>query len=121
VVKGAPDWLAVETKVLALLAGAGEIALDDAFDAPKGTPVALTPAGEIYLPLEGLIDVAAERARLTKEIDKIRIEVKKCEGKLGNAGFVDRAPPEVVAQEKARLAEWQAKLSQLSDMLSALA
>ncbi|MCP5546681.1 MAG: valine--tRNA ligase [Akkermansiaceae bacterium] len=120
VAKGAPAWLAAETKVLALLTGAGEIDIDGGYDAPKGTPVSLTPIGEIYLPLEGLIDVEAERTRLTKEIEKIRIEVKKCEGKLGNASFVDRAPAEVVEQEKQRLAEWQAKLGQLGDMLAAL-
>jgi valyl-tRNA synthetase len=121
VVKGAPEWLAAETKVLALLCGAGEIVLDPGYEGPKGTPVSLTPVGEIYLPLEGLIDVEAERTRLTKEIEKIKIEVKKCEGKLGNASFVDRAPPEVVEQEKARLADWRAKLAQLGDMLAALA
>ena len=46
---------------------------------------------------------------------------QKCEGKLGNASFVDRAPPEVVAQENARLADWRAKLVQLGEMLAALA
>ncbi len=121
VVKGAAAWLPEETKVLALLAGAGEIVLDSTYDAPKGTPAALTPVGEVYLPMEGLIDVEAERVRISKEIEKIKIEVKKCEGKLGNASFVDRAPAEVVEQEKARLADWQAKLAQLGEMLSALA
>ncbi|MEY4243159.1 MAG: hypothetical protein RLZZ245_744 [Verrucomicrobiota bacterium] len=121
VIKAAPSWLAAETKVLALLVGAAEITLDSAFDAPKGTPAAVTPIGEIYMPLEGLIDVEAERVRLTKEISNIQIEVKKCEGKLGNASFVDRAPPEVVEQEKARLEEWKTKLVQIGDMLAALA
>jgi valyl-tRNA synthetase len=121
IVKGAVDWLAEETKVLALLAGAAEIVLDSSYEAPKGTPAALTPVGEVYLPMEGLIDVEVERVRISKEIEKIRIEVKKCEGKLGNASFVDRAPPEVVEQEKARLADWQAKLAQLGEMLAALA
>jgi valyl-tRNA synthetase len=121
VIKGAPDWFDTESKVLSLLCGAGEIILDSSYDAPKGTPVALTPVGEVYLPLEGLIDVEAERVRLTREIDKIVKEVAKAEGKLGNASFVDRAPAEVVEQEKARLAEWQAKLAQLREMVSALA
>jgi valyl-tRNA synthetase len=119
-VKGAVDWLSEETKVLALLAGASEIVLDSAYEAPKGTPAALTPVGEIYLPMEGLIDVEAERIRLTKEVEKIRIEVKKCEGKLGNASFVDRAPADVVEQEKARLAEWKERLEQLGAMITAL-
>ena len=73
------------------------------------------------MPLEGLIDIEAERARLTKEISLTEIEVKKCEGKLGNASFVDRAPPEVVVQENARLDDWKAKLVQLGEMLAALA
>jgi valyl-tRNA synthetase len=73
------------------------------------------------MPLEGLIDVAAERLRLTKEIEKIQGEVKKSEGKLGNASFVERAPPEVVEQEQARLVEWRTKLAQLGEMLAALA
>ena len=121
VVKGAVDWLPQETKVLALLAGAAEIVLDSSYESPKGTPAALTPVGEVYLPMEGLIDIEAERIRISKEIEKIKIEVKKCEGKLGNASFVDRAPPEVVVQEKERLADWQGKLTQLSEMLSSLA
>ncbi len=121
VVKGASDWLPTETKVLAQLVGAAEISLDSTYDAPKGTPAAVTPVGEIYLPMEGLIDVEAERARLTKEMERIHLEVKKCEGKLGNASFVDRAPPDVVAQEKARLDDWRTKLGQLAEMLAALA
>lgn len=120
IVKSAAGWLDQETDVLALLAGAAEIRLDDSYEAPKGTPAAITPVGEVYLPLEGLIDVEAERIRLSKEIDKLSKEVTKCESKLSNASFVDRAPAEVVEQEKARLAEWKGKLAQLSDMLNAL-
>ena len=121
VIKAAPEWLAAEIKVFGLLVGAAEILLDSSYDAPKGTPAAVTAVGEVYMPLEGLIDVEAERVRLSKEITSIQIEVKKCEGKLGNASFVDRAPPEVVEQEKARLEEWKAKLIQLGEMLAALA
>jgi valyl-tRNA synthetase len=120
VIKSAPDWVADEVNVLALLAGAGEIILDSSYEAPKGTPAAVTAAGEVYMPLEGLIDVPAERARLSKEILSIELEVKKCEGKLGNASFVDRAPAEVVEQEKARLGEWNAMLVQLAEMIAAL-
>ena len=120
VVKGAPDWLAGETAVLALLVGAGTIDLDDAATAPKGTPAALTPVGEVMMPLEGLVDVEAERARLGKEIEKIVAELAKSEGKLKNPSFVDRAPEAVVAQERARLDEWKAKLSQLREMLTGL-
>jgi valyl-tRNA synthetase len=116
VIKPAVSWLAEEIDVLALLAGAAEIRLDAGYEAPRGTPVAITELGEIFLPLEGLIDVEAEKQRLTKEIEKLSKEVSKCEAKLSNASFVDRAPAEVVEQEKARLAEWRGKLVQLTEM-----
>ena len=119
-VKGAKTWLGGELKVLALLVGCEAIEIDEAYDAPKGTPAALTPVGEFYMPMDGLIDIEAEKARLTKEIAKIQGEKKKSEGKLGNASFVDRAPAEVVEQEKQRLEEWNAKLAQLEEMLSSL-
>ena len=121
IVKAAPEWLAGEIQVLALLVGAEEITIDSSYQAPKGTPAAVTGIGEVYLPLEGLIDVEAERARLTKEISATELEVTKCAGKLGNASFVDRAPPEVVEQEKARMEEWKVKRVQLGEMLAALA
>jgi valyl-tRNA synthetase len=58
------------------------------------------------IPLEGLIDVGAEKTRLAKEIARIEGEVRKCEGKLGNANFVANAPAEVVEQERQRIADW---------------
>jgi valyl-tRNA synthetase len=120
IIKNAVAWFSEEKPVLAILSGAGEIVIDDAYDAPKGTPVALTAIGEIYLPLEGLIDVEAEKVRLAREIAKIEQEVTRSEAKLSNESFVARAPAEVVEQEKARLEEWRGKLVQLRDMLAGL-
>lgn len=120
VAKGYPDWLEGEKDVLALLAGAGEIRLDPSFQAPKGTPASLTDVGEIAMPLEGLIDVEAEKIRISKEIERIGMEESKSKGKLGNASFVERAPAAVVEQEKKRLEEWGSKLGQLKEMLAAL-
>ena len=105
---------------LALLAGAKEAAVDNDYEAPKGTPTALTPFGELFLPLEGLVDVEAERNRITKELEKITKEITKSTAKLSNASFVDRAPAAVVDQERARPNEWEAKKAQLENMLSAL-
>ena len=105
---------------LSILANAKSVTRDAAYSAPKGTPAALTPLGELFLPLEGLIDVEAEKERLGKELDKIAREIAKSSSKLGNAGFVERAPAEVVDQEKARLADWEAKQAQLKGMLDSL-
>lgn len=105
---------------LALLAGAQSVTCDASYEAPKGTPATLTPLGELFLPLEGLVDVDAERSRITKELEKISKEISKSEAKLGNPGFVDRAPAQVVDQERARLDEWKAKRDRLTTMLAAL-
>lgn len=105
---------------LALLAGAQSAACNAEYAAPKGTPTALTPLGELFLPLEGLVDVEAERTRISKELEKITKEIAKSKAKLGNASFVDRAPAAVVDQERARLADWEAKQAQLQNMLTSL-
>ena len=120
VIKPVADWVAEETDTLALLAGAGKIELQSDYDAPKGTPAAVTDVGEVYMPLEGLIDVEAEKSRLDKEIAKVAKEVQKSESKLGNAAFVDKAPAALVDREKERMEEWRQMLGQLEEMRSAL-
>ena len=106
---------------LALLAGAKEVDTQADYAAPKGTPSALTPLGELFLPLDGLVDVEAERSRISKELDKISKEITKSNAKLGNESFVQRAPAAVVQQEQERLREWEGKKAQLEAMLAALA
>jgi valyl-tRNA synthetase len=69
----------------------------------------------VMIPLAGLIDVDAEKARLAKEIARIAGEIKKCEGKLGNANFVANAPAEVVAQERQRIEDWGVQLTALRE------
>jgi valyl-tRNA synthetase len=74
----------------------------------------------VLIPLAGLIDLDAERARLNKEIARIEGEIKKCEGKLGNANFVDHAPAVVVEQERARLADWTSQHAALREQATRL-
>jgi len=119
-VKPVGDWVANELKTLAVLVGAKELTIDSGYEAPKGTPGAVTAIGEIYMPLDGLIDVDAEKKRLNTQIEKSTKEIAKINGKLGNENFVARAPDALVQKEKDALAEAEAKLAQLSEMLSAL-
>ncbi|QNN45621.1 valine--tRNA ligase [Thermomonas brevis] len=125
-------------KQLALLLRGGNA--DDAsriarFDAPlrflcrlerietiAGEPPAAAPAvvGELqlFVPLEGLVDLDAERARLDKEIAKVAAEKDKSEAKL--AKFGGSVPAAVVEQERQRLADWSAKLDALAAQRSRL-
>ncbi len=105
---------------LALLVGAKETDVEQDYTAPRGTPTALTPLGELFLPLEGLVDVQAERDRIAKELLQIAKEIVKSETKLSNPSFVQRAPAEVVQQEQARLRDWNEKKQHLIAMQAAL-
>ena len=86
----------------------------------KGTPTVHSDLGDLYLPLEGLIDVAAEKARLRKELEKIESEIAKAEQKLNNPNFTSKAPPHVLQEHQQRLAEWQAKRERAQKALAAL-
>jgi valyl-tRNA synthetase len=67
-----------------------------------------------------LIDVDAEKARLDKQMDKVRTELKKATGKLGNEKFVNNAPPAVVTQERERVADFEKTITQLTEQLQKL-
>lgn len=70
---------------------------------PKGAAQTVVDEATLILPLEGVIDIAAETARLAKESAKALDEAKKLEAKLANANFTDRAPEDVIADHRQRL------------------
>ena len=84
------------------------------------TAAAVVGSLRVLIPLAGLIDLGAEKARLAKEIARIGVEIKKCEGKLGNANFVANAPAEVVAQERQRITDWNTQLAALREQADKL-
>ena len=91
---------------LEIAAGGGE----------KAMPGPLSKLGTIYLPLEGLVDVKAEAARVKAELDKTLGFLKGVEAKLGNEGFVAKAPAAVIEQQRTKqkeLTETAARLEKL--------
>lgn len=85
----------------------------------KPEDASVQPAGEfqVFVPLKGLVDVAEEEKRLLKEIGKLDKEIEQFSKKLENPSFVDRAPADIVAKEKAKLADVTAKKAVLEESL----
>ena len=81
-------------------------------------PLAVTGNFRLLLRIE--IDVATERERLRKQVERIGADVERAESKLANTSFVERAPPRVVAQERERLEKSRANLQSLQEQLGRL-
>ncbi len=90
--------------------------LNESDTAPESA-TALVGEMKILIPMAGIIDIEAEKARLKKEIDKLAGEIKRTEGKLSNSSFVDKAPEAVVNKEKEKLAGYQSTMASLSEQL----
>ncbi len=109
------QWLADNEPFLKTLARLESIeVLENEADAPESA-VALVGEMKVLIPMAGLIDKAAELARLEKELDKLRKERDRLEKKLGNENFVSRAPADVVAKEKQKLEDVQTALNNLEE------
>ena len=108
----------LEVEVIKVLLNAESVSIG--VDVPKGTPRISSVLGDLYLPLEGLIDFEAEKSRLTKELNKIDKEIEKVQGKLSNPKFTERAPVEVLDEQRERLSDWKAKHGQLTEALNNL-
>ncbi len=86
--------------------------------APKGSVTFVLTGATIALPLEGVVDLAVEAARLAKDIARLQSEIAKMDAKLGNADFVRKAPEEVVEEMRERRAEESAKRAKLAAALA---
>jgi len=100
------------------LARVSAISFADA--APRGA-VQLVVRGEVAaLPLEGLIDLDAERARLTKEMSKCDADIARVDQKLGNADFLKRAPEDVVDSEREKREQAELRKAKIAEALQQL-
>jgi len=121
-VVGDADFMRGVAPVLQALAKLSEVKVfdDEAAWAAAAQAAPVAVVGEARLALYMEIDVAAEKARLSKEIARIEGEVAKANNKLSNEAFVAKAPPAVIDQEKKRIADFGATLTRLRDQLGRL-
>ena len=87
---------------------------------PNASVSMLVKDCEIYIPLEGLIDLDAEKARLQKEIARYQGSLAGIEKKLSNPKFVDNAPAEIIEKEKAKQRDWEGNIVKLKEILESL-
>ncbi len=113
------DLSPIQQAVFASLAKASEVVLLEG-TAPAGTPSVPTDIGTIYLPLEGLIDLEAEKKRVAAEIIKVEGEITKVELKLNDPSFVEKVPAAVLEDHRQRLTKWNEKLTTLRASLANL-
>ncbi len=93
---------------------------------PTGVPISITLAGqagpfEVHVDVSRFIDVAAERNRLEKDRENVSKQIKSIEAKLANNAFVEKAPAEVVQQQRGKLAELRGQLASVDSALEKLA
>ncbi len=104
--------------LVALMAGAESVTIDAAADKPKDAATAVVRDVDCYV--FGVVDLEKERQKLEKERDQLAGRIAGSEKKLGNEGFVAKAPPEVVEAEKARLADMKKQLAAIEGNLAGL-
>jgi valyl-tRNA synthetase len=93
------------------------LTLDAAATRPAGSALGVVGQSEMYVGLEGLVDLAAERQRLGKEIKKAADAIAFTRSKLGRPDFTERAPAEIVDKEREKLAELEALHAKLTASL----
>ncbi len=120
ILKPSRELAAHDVEVLRLLLNAEAVEVSANYQPGKNTLTVRTELGDLFLPLEGLIDKEAETARLKKELEKIEAEAAKVEQKLANPNFTQKVPPAVLLEHQQRLAEWQGKRDHVKSTLEAL-
>ncbi len=110
-------WLAANRQYLSFLSRLESVTVLPENDEGPESATTLVGGMKVLIPLAGLIDKAAEVARLEKEITRLKADVERTEAKLANPSFVDKAPEAVVAKERTRLDDNRAALGKLEQQL----
>ncbi len=111
------DTFSTGTSYICRLASASEVEVGDSFDA-EGAVRVVTDAATIYMPMKELVDIEGELARLNKDLQKAIVDKEFFEKKLGNAGFVAKAPAAVIEQQRQGLAKALDKIKMIEDSIN---
>lgn len=109
-----------KSTIISRMANLGELEILKSGSKLKNALMSVVEDVEIFLPLEGLMDIDKERKRMQKEITEMKNNIDFIEKKLANDGFVNKAPKEVVAKERARREDLIARLEKLRKQLESL-
>ncbi len=96
----------------------GSFEVSDDLQKPATSASAVVEGSEIFVPLEGVIDLEKERERIENEIERLEGFLKQINGKLNNDGFVNNAPDEVVERERQKKEDTENNLAKLNEILS---
>jgi valyl-tRNA synthetase len=110
-------FLREQQSYLCALARVGSTEYRSPGDQPKGTATAVVGNTEIYLPLDDLVNLDEERARLTKEVGKVEDELARVQKKLGNSDFIAKAKEEVIQKERDKAIQFEEKIRTLRTSL----
>ncbi len=114
------EFVTEQVEIIRSLGRCAEIVIGTSLSKPAGSVADVVRGIEIYLIVEGKIDFEKERARLTKEAERLRGAIAGVEKKLSNASFVENAKPDVVQSERQKLHDWTDALDKITRNLASL-
>lgn len=114
------NLLAADENAIALLLRAKSLRVEPDYRPARAMPNAISRLGTVFMPVEGVIDIPAERRRLAEQSEKAAADLTSVNRKLDNYDFVRKAPPAVVEQQRVRKQELLEKIEKLKRMLAVL-
>ena len=117
----AEDLFKTQQDLIVALANIEVASVSEAAEKPAESTVVLVDGAEVFVALAGLVDFAAERARIEKEIATLEKDHAKFSKKLSNPGFLSKAKPEIIEKDKAKLADLSDRLERLGAQLAEMA
>jgi valyl-tRNA synthetase len=114
------DFTKENQKDILYLAKAQSIKIGTELEKPAGSAAAANEICEVYIPLEGIIDINKEFERLKKELEKINQDYMRSNSKLRNPNFISKAPKEIIEKEKIKMEEFESKIKKLDNNLAVL-